>query len=461
MPTTFVRGIEAVFFSVILSLVTGFVSIAVYETSQTSPVKPEALVKVEQAEMEATIQAEVTSKEKVILKLEDLGFEPPSRKDVRLPADTLAYNSKIENLLLLLHEYYFMSEERMLDESVEFVDRDTGYVKTGIKGDANYALGHVGKHVKYLLALAKYKRLNPTMSIFDDDYDRMNSLVRKIFETHPAQTRYTMESFFDLVELYQITGDSRYWTYADYINKVGRLTQTAEQRSLLEQRQAARTLSPTFFNDVVLLQIYAEKGDPLYVQAARTLYDGLIAADYNDKYKMFYTQLTYGQAGNTNAKAIGSYKTTELAVALNRMMDYYEQTKDEAILDKVKEIMAPFIDQTTPLFDFEHGLFYDKFNESKSQYEFEPKRPDVNLLLYSALVRYLRYFDDYNYLKLVQGISDLIHDRAYDEAYNGFYSQYDFEWNPVPVNGFYELSLTDAILGVQVFLNNAEVQEGD
>jgi hypothetical protein len=455
---TFVRGIEAVFFCVIISLIFGFITIGFNETSQAAPVKPTGLVAMEKDEIQQIITTQIVSAETRVNQLEELNFEPPLRKDARLPKDTLEYNSKIENLLLMLHEYYFMSEDRMLEESVEYVERESGYIRTGMRNDANYTLSHVGKHIKYLLALTKYKKLNPTMSIFDDDYDRMNSLVKKIFETHPAQTRYTMESFFDLLDLYEITRDSRYLTYADYINNVGRLTSTAEQRSLFEQQKAPRTLSPTFFNDVVLLQEYAEMGEPLFVQAARTLYDGLMKGSFNENINMFYTQLTYPSADNANAKAIKTYKTTELAIALHRMMDYYELTEDEAIIEKVGEIISEFNRQESKLFDFENGLFYDRYIESKSQYTLDPKRPDVNLLIYSALVRYMLYYDDWEYLKIVQGLSGLINDRAYDENYNGFYSRYDNAWNPEPVNDFYELSLTDAILAVQVFLNNEEVQ---
>lgn len=454
MRVSIVRGIEATFFAVIIMLVIALITMAVAGPGYDAPIKPTSLAEWDQEELDkAKDQASPVFTPSELL--EDKGFEPPFMENALKPRETAFSSRKADNLLNLLHYYYFLDESRMLTESVEYVARDTGYIKIDDKHDTNYQLSHTGKHVKYLLTLEKYSSLHPTIAVFEEDYNRMNALVKEIFETHPPNVVYGEETFFDLVELYELTGEGRYLDYADYINQAGAWEITAEARSLMEQGRAPRSLTPIFLSSVIILQHYADRGKPLHVQAARLLYDGIIKACYNGNYKMFYLKATYNRPDNEGLQAIQQFKVGDLAVALHRMMDYYDITGDEGILVLVDEIINSIDTGESDLIDLNNRLFYTKYLEKGSAYKDEDKRADVNLLMYSAIHRYLKYDSKYDSLRMV--IQDLVDDIVYDKEYNGFYSRYDSEWNPAKVDGIYQLSLTDAILGAQIFLNNEEI----
>ncbi len=457
MRVSIVRGIEATFFAVIFMLVIAFITMAVAGPGSDAPAKPTSLAEWDQKESEEAKEAAgmvFTPSEQ----LEGLGFEPPYMENALKPRETAFSSRKADNLLNLLHYYYFLDEGRMLTESVEYVARDTGYIKIGDRGDVNYQLSHTGKHVKYLLALVKYHKLHPTIVVFDEDYDRMNALVKDIFESHPPNVVYGEETFFDLVELYELTGEGRYLDYTDYINQAGGWEIVAEARALMEQNRVPRPLTPIFMSSVLILQHYAERGKPLHVQTARLLYDGIIKACYNDNYKMFYLKATYNRPGNMGLQAIQQFKAGDLAVALLGMMKYYDATGDEEILAFVDEIIKPIGNWESDLIDRENILFYTKYLDKGSAYKDEDKRADVNLLLYSAIHRYLKY--DTEYEDLVDSLKYLIDNIIYSSEYNGFFSRYDSTWKPVEEDGIYQLSLTDAILGAQIFLNNEEITRG-
>ena len=457
MRVTFVRGIETLFFASLLVLVAALISMAVHHTKLENAIKPPTLDEWDKRDLEAAQQVSVEKPKAKPEQLKALGYEKPV-EGALLPKDTLAYNDKASNLLNLLHYYYFIDEDRMLGDSVEYVDRETGYIKMGQKVYAQYPLGNVAKHVKYLTALAQYRHLYPTDVSFDEDFKKMDGLVKKIFETHPLNALYQIETFFDLLELNRLTGDQRYLDYANALNDSGKWENEATGYAQLVQRMAPRTLKPQFMYSVVLLDYYAKRGKPFLTQVARTLYDGIIADTYAKGYKMFYTQATSPQPGDVKGTALVIFNTAEQAIALIKMMDYYDATKDNGILEVVKEIVTEILTGQSVLRDIDRGGFYTKYLEKSSQYKEEPKRADVNLLLYSALLRYLKY--DMQSEEYVKQYSYLVSDRIYDENYNGFYSLYDVDWSPKPVEDIYELSLSDAILGAQVFLKQEEIIRG-
>jgi len=454
---TFVRGVEVLLFASLLVLVTALISMAVHHTRLENAVRPPTLAEWDKKDLEAAQQVNVEKPKARPEQLKELGYEKPN-EGTPLPKDTLAYNDKAYNLLNFLHYYYFVDEDKMLDDSVEYVDRDTGYFKMGQKIYAQYSLGNVAKHVKYLTALAKYRYLYPTNVSFDEDFKKMDGLVAKIFETHPLNALYQIETFFDLLELNRLTGDQRYLDYANALNTSGKWENEAIGYAQLVQRMAPRTLKPQFMYSVMLLDYYAEHGKPFLTQVARTLYNGIIADTYAGGYKMFYTQATSPQAGDVKGTALLVFNTAEQAIALNKMMDYYDATKDSSILEVVKGIVTEILSGQSVLQDRDQGGFYSKYIEKSSQYKEEAKRADVNLLLYSALLRYLKY--DAQGEEFTKKFSYFIGDRIYDENYNGFYSLYDANWSAQPVENIYELSLSDAILGVQVFLDQEEIIRG-
>jgi hypothetical protein len=211
-------------------------------------------------------------------------------------------------------------------------------------------------------------------------------------------------------------------------------------------------------SSVLILQYYADRGKPLHVQAARLLYDGITDICYSDKYKMFYLNATYNRPDNMGLQANQQFKSGDLAVALTGMMKYYDEVGDEEILVLVGEIIDSIRDGESDLIDRENVLFYTKYLEKGSAYKIEDKRADVNLLMYSAIHRYLRY--DPDYVDFVDNLKYLVDTMIYSREYNGFYTRYDAAWNPVMDDGVYQLSLTDAILGAQIFLNNEEIVMG-
>jgi hypothetical protein len=449
-----VQGIEAVFFAVVILLITALITMAIAGGGQDSPIKPASFAEWDQQDMEEGRQA-ITPGVTPVEQLKGLGFEPPYGENPLMPIETGFSSRKADNLLALLHNFYFIEEDRMLTESVEFVDRETGYIKIGDRGDSNFQISHLGKHVKYLLALTKYRKLHPSIVIFDEDYSRMNDLVRKIFDTHPPSVHYEIGTFFDLVEMHELTGEARYLDYADYIDQIGGMRETAELRSLAEQKRVPRTYSPGFLNSVIILQYYADRGNPLLIQTAKTLYDGVIKACYNDKYKMFHLQASYSGPDNGGQQVIEQFRTSELGISLQRMMDYYDATGDDDILDIVDDIITNIASGESELIDSENLLFYSKYLEKGSAFKEEDKRVDSNLLLYSALYRYMKY--DMKYENFTRSVSIGVEDYVFDKVYNGFYTRYDPAWKPVPVDGIYQLSLTDAILGALVFLSNEEI----
>ena len=449
-----VQGIEAVFFAIVILLVTVLITMAIIGGGQDAPMKPASFAAwdLEDAQNPPGYNPAGVPP---IEQLESLGFEPPYGENPLKPIETGFSARKADNLLALLHNFYFIEDGRMLTESVEFVDRETGYIKIGDRGDSNFQISHLGKHVKYLLALTKYRKLHPSIVIFEEDYSKMNDLVRNIFDTHPPSVHYEMGTFFDLIEMNELTGEARYLDYADYIEQIGGMRTTAEIRSLHEQLRLPRTYSSGFLNSVIILQYYADRGNPLLIQAAKTLYDGVIKACYNDKYKMFHLQASYNRPDNGGQQVIEQFRTSELANSLNSMMDYYDATGDADILVMVDDIITNIAVGQSELIDSGNILFYSKYLEKGSAFKEEDKRVDSNLLMYSALYRYMKY--DLKYNDFVRSVSIGIEDYVYDKVYNGFYTRYDYEWKPAPVDGIYQLSLTDAILGALVFLSNEEI----
>ena len=102
MRVTFVRGAEAIFFSAIILLVAGIITIAVHNTNLKSPDKPASLAEWDE---ETAPKAPVLPQPEPA-KLEELGFEALPGKDIPLPWSTRAFNDIHANLLNFLHYYY-------------------------------------------------------------------------------------------------------------------------------------------------------------------------------------------------------------------------------------------------------------------------------------------------------------------------------------------------------------------
>jgi hypothetical protein len=220
------------------------------------------------------------------------------------------------------------------------------------------------------------------------------------------------------------------------------------------QRSSARTIKPQFMSYVLLLQFYAEHGSPLLAQAARILYDGVIADTYAPQYKLFYTQGS--SMDSASGTAIPIFQAIEQAVALRGMMTYSDSIGDPTIIGKVKEIIYGMISPDSELLDTQHFGFYSRYQERTTRYMEDEKRADANLMLYSAFVRYFKY--DKNIEDFLVRFQYLIQDNVYDIDYNAIYSHYDADWTPKPVDGIYELSLSDSIMAAQIFLEEEELK---
>ena len=121
----------------------------------------------------------------------------------------------------------------------------------------------------------------------------------------------------------------------------------------------------------------------------------------------------------------------------------------------VAEVINNITSGGSELIDREHIGFYTKFKETTSQYRQDDKRADANLLLYAALIQYIKYDRDIQDFvrQFYYGLSDVV----YDENNNGYYSAYNPDWTPKEIRGIYELSLSDAILAATVFLDEEEL----
>ena len=458
MQVTFLKSIEAVFFSSVLIVIIALTVNYVYHTDKLeSPTKPMELALWDRREQEETAAAIANidpgpSGDH----LKELGFEPkPS--EALLPRDTSRGIYKATNLLNFLHYYYFFDdEERILEESVEFVDRDTGYIKTGTKNLPKIQFGTLSKHIKYLLVLAKYRMLHPTKPIFDDDYNRMSKIVKEFFDNPQGGVQYDVDAYFDLIELYEITGDERFSQYADTIDASGRWAQKGEGYAMQIQNKSPRTISPIYMNSVVILQLMANRGKALKAHSASVLLNGIVDDTYSQAHRMFYTSSSVARQGNIGGSAIDKFYTIEQAVALRKMMEYYEITGDDKTKSLIDEIVQWITIYNSDLIDIDNLGFYTSFSEGSSVHKEGKKRADVNLLMYRALRYYMLY--DSGIKNFVRAFSDVITNYIYDEEYNGFYTSYSPAWEPQQTDGIYALSISDALIGAQVFLDGEEVQ---
>jgi hypothetical protein len=266
---------------------------------------------------------------------------PPLDPNAPIPSGTYLYNNLLENLLSGLHFYFPVSEETPTGVFVSSWDAETGE-----RVQSEFMLGSLEYNVNYLLTLELYRKLH-TKAVFDQDLEYARERVHNIFaQDWRTMAEWPLGAYFDLVELYDITGDETYMEYAeryalgngpDDIN-------TPFEKSLHLAFQFnlnfARMASPVNFFNAALLADYGNRhDDPELLRQANSLFTGLKNLLYDNRYKLLWKRASVPADNSSTVNLIQTFDTLEQVSAIRAISLYGRASGDPEAIGLAKTIL--------------------------------------------------------------------------------------------------------------------------
>ena len=212
------------------------------------------------------------------------------------PASTKLYNNLLDNLLSSLHYYFELPPSTSSTEYVLSWDPQTGTRSTG---DAR--LLAIEADCAYLVPLEIYRKLH-AKSVFDQDLENTKKRLADIFsqQWHSDQN-WPLGAYFDLAELYDITGDKQYIDWADRFaigdspNDPSTPFTKARGLEYTFQGNHPRVGSPFYFLHAALLADYGKRKDPALVDPSQTLFEGLRDLILDTRYSLLINRCRWRQ----------------------------------------------------------------------------------------------------------------------------------------------------------------------
>jgi hypothetical protein len=366
-----------------------------------------------------------------------LQTEPPVDPGAPRPAETRLYNNLLDNLLSGLHYYYRLSEDTQPSVFVTSWDADTGARVLG-----NARLLALEYNTSYLLTLTLYRSLHKK-TVFDSDLEFVRNRVAAIFEEDwHTVLEWPLGVYFDLVALWEITGEEQYSQWAERY-AVGRgpedvNTPLFKARTLAWQYQydSPRIASPVYFYYAALLADWGRRNDPTYMDQARTLFAGLRNLLHDPRYNLMWKQASVQPGGTRNL--IQTFDTLENLTAIRAILEYAKATGDPTAISLARTMSNSLWGTDSPLLlrapepfppSTYFGLYtaYDLGREAKRLDESE--LTIIQILLYEDAVLLneqtrgeLRADVDF----LASWLEDL--GPMYRQEINGYYNTYGENW---------------------------------
>jgi len=274
--------------------------------------------------------------------------EPPVDPNAPDPAGTYLYNNLLENLLNALHFYFTVPEDT---PPVRFVV--SWDVNTGERVLTDARLLSLEANVSHLLVLELYRSLH-TKAIFDRDLEEARRRVEGIFaEDWHTVMEWPLGPYFDLVALWQITGNEKYLEWADRYGAGDgpgdRNTPLAKAKDLAIrfQNNLPRTANPFMFYHVALLAEWGSRNDPALLSPAKSLFQGLREFLYDGRYKMLAKQASVSADGRRNT--IMTFDALEQLSAVRAIVEYWKVSGDPDAISLTKVLMGGIWGAGSPL----------------------------------------------------------------------------------------------------------------
>ena len=260
----------------------------------------------------------------------ELETVPPLDPDAPIPSGTYLYNNLLENLLSSLHFFFTVSPDTPPSEYVTAWDAETGE-----RVMTEFLLPSIESNVNYLLTLELYRKLH-AKAVFDQDLEYARERVRQQFELEWHTTMdWPLGSYFDLIELYYLTGNETYEQYAerfavgdgpdDANTPLNRARELAFRFNLNFARQA----SPFHFYYAALLADYGNRhDDPDMIRMARSLFSGLKDILYDTRFKMLYKRASVPSDNSTSINLVQTFDTLEQVNAIRAIIEYGRASGD-------------------------------------------------------------------------------------------------------------------------------------
>jgi hypothetical protein len=365
--------------------------------------------------------------------------EPPVDPKAPRPGETRLYNNSLDNLLSSLHYFYRVPEGEAPSKFVIEWDPKTG---DRVLGDA--WLLSLESNLSYLISLEIYHRLR-SKAVFDEDL----AIARQRVDTAFADTWHTnpdwpLGTYFDLMQLNEITGEDKYVKWADqFANGNGpddTYTPISKAKALAMKFQfgAARQASPILFLHAALLADWGKRHDPAMLNQARSLLSGLRGMLFDSRHNMLWKQSTVSTDGSTQRNLIQTFNTIEQFTAIRAILAYGKASGDPESVSLAKLLMQGTWGAESPLQikppeSMPARTFYGLYTAMDIDREAERMRPEeetlaqvllfeTNVLLNQATSGEFR--NDVDFLMNWMDTSGPI----YREYVNGYYTFYKDFW---------------------------------
>lgn len=270
-----------------------------------------------------------------------LPTEPPVDPNAPKPADTKLYNNLLDNLLSSLHYYYQVPDDAPPTQFVASWDADTG---ARVLGDALWV--SLEANLDYLLTLEIYRRLH-AKAVFDQDLVFARKRVEGIFaQDWHTGIEWPLSPYFDLVQLYDLTGDEQYLQWAeryalgDGPQDSNSPLSMAKGLAFKFQYSLARVGSPIYFLYAALLADYGKRRDPAMINQARFMFEGLRDLLLDRRYNLLMKQVSVPSDGSSVRNLTQTFDTLEQVTAIRAVIAYGQASGDPEATSLAKAVMS-------------------------------------------------------------------------------------------------------------------------
>lgn len=446
MRITFFHGFGTTLVILVIAIVTAVITgIFAAVNSPPYPAKSEGLLTLEEkVDREfRTLVAHISSR----AALPEVETLPPLDPDAPLPSGTYLYNNLLENLLSGLHFYFPVPEDTPSTIFVTSWDAETGN-----RVSAEFIVSSLEYNVNYLLTLELYRRLH-AKAIFDEDLEYARARVHQIFSGElRTNAEWPIGAYFDLVELYELTGEESYLEYAEHF-AVGNgpgdsdtpLTK-AKNLAFKFNLNFARQASPVYFLYAALLADYGNRhDDPELIRMARSLFGGLKDILYDSRFRMLWKRAAVPADNSPNVNLTQTFSTLEQVFAIRAIIDYGRDSGDPEALSLARSILSgmwgeeansPLLINAPP--GWSETTYYGLSTAYDYDREAERMDPDeitiVQILFYLANVL-VNEETRGEFRADVDFLSNWLEDNGpmYRRSANGYYITYEENWeDPEP-----------------------------
>jgi len=317
--------------------------------------------------------------------------------DTPPPAASRQYRDLIDNLLLSLKYYYKLNDEYAPSEFVS-----SWSAGTGERIVSNARLLSLETHVNYLLTLEMYRKVH-SKAVFDNDLEYARQKVDDIFsEEWHTQFSWPLATYFDLMDLYEITGEEKYLEYAERYGAASDRTDPnspyafALEQSFKIYSDIPRTVTPFNFYHAALLADYGARYDDLPLQTqAKSMFDGIRDQLYDPRYKMLWKQASVSTPGSSTANYTRTFDALEQFNAIRGIVEYYKVTGDPDAISLARALVEGIWGLGSKMLihppqGLSEGTFYGLYTAYDVEREAERldqnEQTIVQILLYDAMV---------------------------------------------------------------------------